>query len=192
MSTPLLVSHVALWVLVIAEAIALLALYRHFGEMYLNSREGRSVQGPDVDSVPKHLMVTDVAGRTISLPAGERPRLLLFASTDCKLCDRIRDELPAVTEAVDGGEIVVVCAGHAASVRTWAAKIADDVAAVVPDPGYRVATAYGVGLTPFLVGVGPDGAVRTKGIANDRVALEAALAELFDADRSMLTPQATV
>ena len=46
MSEALLVSYAALWALVLAIAVGLLALYRHFGEMYLTSREGRVTQDP--------------------------------------------------------------------------------------------------------------------------------------------------
>jgi hypothetical protein len=70
MTGPLLVSYAALWIVVIVMAIA---LYHHFGEMYLNSREGRQNQGPDVDSELKPLGARDVAGASLRLPTTGTP-----------------------------------------------------------------------------------------------------------------------
>ena len=52
MSEALLVSYAALWALVLAIAVGLLALYRHFGEMYLTSREGRVTEDRDRGGTP--------------------------------------------------------------------------------------------------------------------------------------------
>ena len=63
MSGPLLGSYIALWILVAVLSVAVFALYHHFGQMYLNSREGRETQGPDLGATPPESMgLTSSAG----------------------------------------------------------------------------------------------------------------------------------
>jgi len=88
----LVVSNIVLWMLVILEALALFALYQHFGEMYLTTREGRQSQGPSVGSPLKRVDATDISGVARGLPTQSRPAFLLFASTSCPLCERLRPD----------------------------------------------------------------------------------------------------
>lgn len=171
MTGPLLASYVVLWVLVIVETIALFALYQHFGEMYLNSREGRTNQGPKMGSKLKTIEAQDIADSRVDLSAVGEPKLMIFASTNCTVCDELQADLKKFASAHPEIRTLVVCAGDKKSVSRWADGLIE-VARIVADPGYRLAKRYGVGVTPFLIGTDASGTVRTKGVVNDLQGLE--------------------
>jgi len=175
MTTPFLISYIALWVIVAVQFVASFALYHHFGQMYLNSREGRATQGPSVASNLKPLVVHDVGGTPLSLPLPKTSLLMMFVSTSCPLCDKLRPELGRFAESHTDLETLVICAGDRDAVRRWATGLT--ATRVVADPGYQIATHFEVGLVPFCIGVDYNGTVRTKGIVNDRAVLDMAAQE---------------
>lgn len=178
MSGPVLVSYVALWVVVVVMAVALFALYHHFGEMYLGTREGRSSQGPAMRRALRPLEAVSVAGTPVSLPRPGSPALLVFADTGCKVCSKLRPDLVQLRREWPEVDVVAVCGGTPDDVRAWAAEL--DGVPVVPDPGNAAMARYRVGLSPFAVAVDATGVVRSKGVASTREGLdghlEAALA----------------
>jgi len=179
MSAFFLVTYVALWVLSITELVALLALYDHFGQMYLSGREGRDKQGPALGSEMRPVELQDVRGTPVRLPVRESPTLILLASTVCRECDKIKPALAELsarysTEVV----IAVLCAGKREAVSDWAGAIAMHVT-VIPDPGYKVAAKLGVGMTPYVIGVDAAGKVCDKGLVNEREGMRAAIEDLI-------------
>jgi hypothetical protein len=166
-STPFIASYVVLWVLVVVLSIAIIALYSHFGQMYLGSREGRQTQGPEQEKSLRPYAGSLVSGGTLSLPIPNTPTVVVFAETHCKICSAMRPEFRQFALANDEVSLVVICGGASEdAIRTWAAEISSDVA-VVLDQGQRQTARYGIGITPFAVAVGADGVVRAKGIVND-------------------------
>lgn len=165
MSTPYLVSYVFLWILTGAMVVAILALYHHFGQMYMSSREGRAVHGlAEGTEVAAHEYV-DIAGRPTTIPRlGERS-LVLFTDTVCPLCLNLRPDLAAFGRRVDF-PVTVVCAGTHDQVAEWAEPLGDAVT-VVPDRGATISSRFKVGLSPFLMLMGADGTVQARGIVND-------------------------
>jgi thiol-disulfide isomerase/thioredoxin len=155
------------------------ALYHHFGEMYLNSREGRERQGPEVGTRARQQRLETVSGEQRVLPAPGAATMLTFMSTDCTLCKRIKPTLAQVAAEVEEVELVVLCAGAPDEVREWAHGLGD--VAVFPDPAHRVAARYRIGMTPFLVGVDADGIVRARGLFNDEQGLVMAAREVLAA-----------
>ncbi len=179
----LLVSLILLWIVVLVQGIGLFALYHHFGQMYLNSREGRATQGPEVGSSlkAKNLPV-DVAGNAGRLPIPNRPTLILFTSTTCKVCEKLREVLLTWVPGRSDVEVLLLCGGGRRAVAEWARNLVEDVR-VVPDPSYGVAAHFGVGLTPFALAIDASGIVRSKMIVNDVHGLEA-LADAISMDLS--------
>lgn len=178
-NTFLVGSYVALWVLVVVLAVALLALYNHFGQMYLTSHRGRESQGPAVGSVLDRFTATDLRGRAVSVPSG-RPALVLLASTDCPECRRLRAPLQQLAADRAGSmDVVVLCHGQRSQVAEWAAGMSGAVH-VIQDKNYRRASAMGVGITPFMVGVDGDGVVQARGLVNGREGLSLAVEALLD------------
>lgn len=174
-----LVSYVALWVLVAVMAVALLALYNHFGRMYLSSREGRALQGPALGSTAPALQATSLDGVDISLPSG-RPTLMLMASTDCPECGKLTGPLQEVARRRAAElDVVVLCGGPAPRVAEWARGLQAPLR-VVADRNFRRASDLGVGITPFVIGLDGDGVVRTRGLVNGDDGLQRAVRDLLE------------
>ncbi len=163
-----------LGIVVLIEGLGLLGLYFHFSQTFMNSRDGRWSQGPEVDKPLKATMVTTLRGEKVHLPvSGMDSAAIVFVSTSCSLCGRLRDEMASEWyQRINNKRIVFVCAGKPRDVETWARSISQSV---VADPGHRVAAFYGVTITPFLVAYDRDGTAQTKGVVNSAAALESAL-----------------
>lgn len=174
-----LVSYVALWALMAVMAVALLALYNHFGRMYLSSREGRALQGPALGSTAPALSAAALDGTTVLLPSG-RPTLLLMASTDCPECGKLTGPLQEVARRrATELDVVVLCGGPPPRVAEWARDLHAPLR-VVADRNFRRASDLGVGITPFVVGVDGEGVVRTKGLVNGDDGLQRAVRDLLE------------
>lgn len=172
MNTLLVVNIIALWVLVIALLIAVGALYHHFGQMYVTSREGRANSGPVVGSLARDAELIDLYGRTIVLPS-DRPTVLIFVSTQCNICKRVREGLGDLATNFPAVDIVIMCEGKRDAVAAWIDD-KNDLATVVADPHGRVRDKYDVDVIPFCVAIGADGLVRSRGIVNGYDGLSAA------------------
>lgn len=174
-----LASYVALWLLVVALAVAVLALYNHFGRMYLSSREGRAAQGPAVGATVSRFTAAALDGGDVAVPGG-RPLLLLLASTDCPECARLTSPLQDLAlRHEDELDVVILCGGPSRRVAEWARGLGRPLR-VIPDRNFRRAAALGVGITPFLVGLDGDGVVRTKGLVNGADGVARAVRDLVD------------
>lgn len=174
-----LVSYVALWALVVVLAVAVLALYNHFGAMYFSSREGRAGQGPELASRPAPFTVAALDGSEVAVPSG-RPALLLLASTDCPECGKLIGPLQELASRRAGElDVAVLCGGPVSRVAGWARGLEAPLR-VVADRNFRRAAALGVGITPFLVGLDGDGVVRTKGLVNGEEGLSRAVRDLLE------------
>lgn len=165
MSSAFLVSYIVLWCLVGVLTLSVFALYRHFGQMYLNSRPGREDQGPPVDSEASAIESRSIQGTSVRIPSGA-PTVLLFMSTTCTPCSNLLSAVNSFASRHPGIETVVVCAGAAPEVTAWATGVSE-LATVVPDPRKAISAKYRVAATPFLVGTDELGVVRVKGIATE-------------------------
>jgi len=175
MSGGLLVSYIALWVLVVALAIAVLALYNHFGRLYLNTPQGRDEQGPPPLEPLRKQILSDVQGRAVSLPIKGTPSLLFFSDVDCPLCDSLKPGLARFATERNDVALTVICGGNREAVVGWSTELGADVC-VVPDPGNRIAAGFNVAMTPFLVATDAEGNVRHKGLINEAEGFAAAAA----------------
>ena len=175
MSPPLLVSYVVLWVLVAVLAVAVIALYHHFGQMYLGTPEGRQQQGPQVGTVLEPYRGRDLAGREWLIPSDEAG-LLLFMSTDCTICASVMEQVPVFLERA-GTLPTLVLAGDRDRIAAWAAQV-DGTVPVVYDRNHRLAARLKIAMTPFLVGTGPGREVLFRGLFNDIEGLNIAVDEL--------------
>lgn len=166
-----LVSYVILWGLCIVQLIALFALYNHFGEMYLSSREGRTGQGPSIGSRIETVQAEDLTGAIVHVPLSSTDSIIVFVSTACKPCNALRGRLETYAQPHDGPGLTLVCAGSKTAVRKWAAPLPASIR-VVADPTRRIATKYRIAITPYYIGVDASGILRTKGIVNDLKGLQ--------------------
>lgn len=187
----LLISYLILWIFVIVESAAIFALYHHFARMYLTSREGRQSQGPAIGSQLKALDLMALAQTRVKVPSASGPTLLVFMSTTCQVCSKLRLDIIRFVEGRDDFETVVICAGDTDDVRKWSGDLGSQLQ-VVPDPGYQIAANHGIGITPFLVATDRYGIVRAKGLVNGRRGLEWAADEVLSADHHPRHPISVV
>jgi hypothetical protein len=169
-----LASYIALWVLVAVLAVALLALYNHFGQMYMSSREGRAAHGPAEGSALAPAEARDVLGTPVTIPVPGRDTLMVFTTTQCELCDELKPGLNRLARAHPECAVLVICGGEREPVERWGRDLPDPV--LVPDRTSHIAARYGIGLLPFLVMTSETGVVVTRGIVNSEQDLELALA----------------
>ena len=174
MTGPFLVSYVVLWVLVVVEFVAIFALYNHFGQMALSSREGRVQQGPPEGLTLKQSDLSDVRGRTVTLPL-DVASLVLFTSIDCQPCKKLLPHIDALSAARDDVKVVVICKGQDDEVEKWAAPL-DPGIVLIADPEHQISSRYGIGVTPFCVVTDASGVVQGKGVVNDGGDLDQAAA----------------
>lgn len=178
----------ALWVFVIVLGVAVLALYHHFGEMYMSSREGRMNLGPKVGSRLPDRTVRGVYGDTIDLPP-RRNSITVFTSVRCQLCEKLRPEILTFAAARPDLAVTMVCAGRPDEVRTWSGELGHAIQ-VVADPGGQIATDHRASLLPFLIASDQHGVVRARGLVNDGKGLQMA-AEALDGKPTASAPAAT-
>jgi hypothetical protein len=181
MSTPYLASYVFLWLLVVALAIGVFALYHHFGQMYLTSREGRARHGLAEGTLVKSRWRETVDGARVQIPTPGRLQLMIFTETVCPLRHRLQPDIRNLANRDDGIDVAVVCVGEVRDVQRWARDLRGEVT-VIPDPGAALSVKYSVGLSPFVIAIGADQRVRARAIVNDAAGLD------WAAERLLVTP----
>jgi thioredoxin-related protein len=169
--SPFLITYVLLWVLVAALSVGVFALYHHFGQMYLNSREGRAGQGPEVNTVVPALSGTDLHGEEVAIPPPNQPSLLVFVTTNCRLCSDLLEDVRNFAEQRDDLQTVVIYGDPPSRVAARVNGLGS-VATVISDPKRSISARYRIQAAPFLVAVDSEGVVQTKGIINNRDGLE--------------------
>ncbi len=168
----LAVSYVILWLLVVLLFVALFALYNHFGNLYLVSRENRVAQGQPAGDFVRAFEAESVDGTPAFMPA-DGPTVLLFLSTTCNICKVLLDGLDPLRSSHPSVSVVLICAGRQNMVRAWAGNMSEKVT-VIADPHARIRRLYDVDITPFAIAVGADYRVRQCGIVNNYEGLESA------------------
>jgi hypothetical protein len=159
---------ILLTVAVIAETVVLVGLARQVGGVLLQLRPpmpGGAEGGPE----------SGTTARAPGLPIGS-PKVLLFVSPDCQLCDFLRPSIPVLHRAYPQVAVVPVLVGKARGESTteYLGRFGD----VAPDPTFGgLAATWNVPGTPFAVGVDGLETVRGSGIVNSLDQLEA-LAEM--------------
>jgi thiol-disulfide isomerase/thioredoxin len=172
LSNVFLTTYIALWILVTVLVFAVFALYHHFGEMYLNTREGRASQGPDLHKPIRVDGFKDLSGKTFDFPPAKRATLVVYATTDCPLCAELVPAIKEVATKHRRVQTVVICGNGKEKTAAWADGLSS-VAAVVPDPDRIIGARLRIAATPFLVAISGDGVVRMKGVVNQMDGLEA-------------------
>jgi methylamine dehydrogenase accessory protein MauD len=161
-----LASYVALWVLVAALALLVLALARQIGTLHLRLAPRGALEldeeGPPLEEAPQRIDGRDADGRPVTIGGPGEAQLLLFVSPACSTC---RDVLPSLPVAARAGRMRPVA-------------IADDddldgyPRAVPVVAGPDIARAYDIPGTPYAVVLDRLGVVRAKGTVNTLEQLE--------------------
>lgn len=170
MNPTFIVSYVFLWILVVALAIALLGLYYHFAQLYVNSREGRETQGPELGKPIARMAGRLLAGGVFDLPVRGNPSLIVVTSTQCGACNDLKPEL-VVFAARAPLEIVVVCAGPREQVEGWTQDLRPFMPVLI-DADRAITSQLKVNTLPYCIGTDGEGNVKAKGLVNGLRGLE--------------------
>jgi methylamine dehydrogenase accessory protein MauD len=182
--TALAASNVALWFIVIALCLAMLAVVRQLG--VLHERIGpvgalMLAKGLNVgESAPK-IAAQDLEGRSITVGIArtdERATLVMFVSPTCPVCKALLPVLKSsLTSERDWLDIVLASDGDTLDQREFvAAHRLGGFPYIVSAP---LGIAYQVGRLPFAALIDAQGVLRARGIVNSREHLES----LFEAKR---------
>ena len=165
-------------VAVIVEGVVLAAALRHLGTILLQvgpPRHGDVQEGPEL-------------GREVhvdSLVSGH-PAMILFLGPTCSLCKPVASALPTIRDRYEGLQLVPIVVGEDVPLKkTYAAALRVQGGRTDLDPLFRE---WGVPGTPFVVGVGRNGRVRARGVANNLAQLETMAEFLTGREPEPVTP----
>lgn len=144
----------------IVEALVLVGILRQLGVIVLQLGPPRhgEVEGPE-------------AGTQVTIDSLRPgvPAVVLFLSSGCDICKPIAAALPAIRRSYAGLQLLPVVVGDDdPATHAYAATLGGDARTDL-DTLYREWEVPG---TPFAVGVGEDGLVKTSGIVNSLPQLE--------------------
>ena len=157
-------------------AVSQLALYTHFARMYVSSGQGLDSHGPKVGTILAPTVVARLDGARRELPSPGQPTVVLFGSTDCRVCRALQPSLISVALANPGVKLNIVYGGGPEAVRAALEGMPATVDRIA-DPHLKLAASFGIGLSPMFVATDASGRIVKKGIASDPTSI----AQLFDA-----------
>ena len=156
-------SYGILWVVVLVLGAGMIVMLREHADLLLGSREGRS----RLHGLPEGATVPRLKGEEVRLVATApgRPRVVLFMAVTCDPCWRRRPQISHfAADQAEAVETVVCCSGPVERVREFAGELDPEVS-VIADPSGDTSASWRVYMTPFAIGVDPNGVVRGK-VAN--------------------------
>ena len=165
MSTLLLASNIALWMVVILQTLFILALFRYFG-LLLNRIPAQGL--PLGKSAPRREVVDIEGGKYVLGEPSDRHQVLIFTSPNCPWCKELAPHFVPFTAALGPGYdllLVVHDQPPAGEARSYAERMGGGAPiklAVAPE----LFESYGVPGTPYGMLIDKDGIVRTKGTSN--------------------------
>ncbi|MGH2734390.1 MAG: methylamine dehydrogenase accessory protein MauD [Actinomycetota bacterium] len=163
-------SYVALWFLVAALCVVVVALARQIGTLHLRLGPRGALEidqeGPALGEGRPPLETSDIEGRAVTI--GGSAQLLLFVSPGCTVCERVLPSVAAVGQAFEIEPLVLTDADAEETRLDFAHKRVR-----APIVAAREAFAsYEVPGTPFVVVLDDVGVVRAKGTVNNLEQME--------------------
>jgi methylamine dehydrogenase accessory protein MauD len=177
MTEALVVSHVVLWILVVALAAVVLALVRQIGILHERVAPAGALLGREAPRPGERapaLEVPDLAGRPVrvgGIEASGARTLLLFVAPACPVCKALLPAARSLRDAETGRLRLVLAsdgppAEHAAFVREQGLEGETYVVSA------ELGLLYQVGRLPHAVLLDAEGRVRARGLVNTREHLE--------------------
>ncbi len=173
--TSLMISNAILWILLLGVIIALWALARQVGILYERVAPMGALitdAGPKLGEAAPKFELPALNGVTISI-GGQRAlsQLLFFLSPTCPVCKKLLPILKSASQA-ERGWLQVVLASDGEATQHLAfyrdAKLTDFPYVLSPHLGMT----YRVSRLPYAVLIDEAGAIRAKGMINNREQLE--------------------
>ena len=182
--TPLAVSNVVLWLVVIGLSVALLAVIRQLGVLHERIAPVGALmlaKGLKVGEWAPTIAAPDLEGRTVTVGAARadaRATLIMFVSPTCPVCKTLLPILKSSQASErDWLDIILASDGETAHQREFVqANRLGGFPYLVSAP---LGIAYQVSRLPFAALIDAQGVLRARGIVNSREHLES----LFEAKR---------
>ena len=167
------VSYFGLWVLTLTLLAAVFFLYRYHGQLFLNSAEGRTKQGPALRrSIPSQSVRNLQGDESVLGGIGKDRQFVFFASVQCGPCSQALPALNAFAKAHEAQmQTTVVCKGNSNEVADFTRVLGPEIR-VVADPKWTIGTKLRVSSTPFAFILDAHGIVRAKGMPVDQEGFE--------------------
>jgi methylamine dehydrogenase accessory protein MauD len=169
------VSHVLLWIVVIAQGITIFALARQIGVLHARVAPAGALLsggGPGVGERSPRIEVHAMGGNAITLGtplAGGKALLLLFVSATCPICKLL---IPIAKNFAKSERLDVLFVGDADATeqRKLLAQFDLDEHCFVNGP--EVGMTYRIDKLPYAVLLDDAGVIAAKGLVNSREHLE--------------------
>lgn len=178
MIDPLMISMAALWVVVIALGVCVLALSRQIGILYERVAPMGALMmdnGPKVGDLAPPVEVTTWDGRPLTIGAGmTKSTLVFFLSPTCPVCKKLIPIIRSVRSR-EGQWLDVVLAsdGERSEHAAFREKHQlGDFPYVLSQP---LGTTYRISKLPYCLLLDSAGTVRAKGLVNSREQIESLL-----------------
>jgi thiol-disulfide isomerase/thioredoxin len=166
-----LISHLALWLLVLVNFVLVLLLYRHFGLMSLGTVEGVQRDGLALGDRTVPIVGVRADGADTEWTASaNRPSFLLFATPHCEPCRAVFPEVNQLADVADI-DVAVVTDGPQEQAEALTAHVSSPGITVLADDASGAFANYRVRVTPFAFVIGRDSRVQAKGLCNDPLRL---------------------
>lgn len=162
----LLASYIALWVLVIAQALILTGALRQIGQLWRRVGPERPLD---------RLMDLEIGDRMAVdwLPASTLRRAVLFVSPSCGICEGVLSGLKPLLRSRD--ELIIVCQSTAEAAERYLGAYGLADLTLIPDPNGDLAAAVGINETPVAVLVDAEQRVQRAAIVNSPQQVESLL-----------------
>ena len=173
------VSNIVLWIVVLALLVAVYALARQIGVLHERVAPVGALMpmnGPRIGETITPLAAPNLEGESIQLgEASDTRTLFFFLSPGCPVCKSL---IPVVRELpAQEGDLTLYFASDGESLETHQ-RYAEEQQ--LPLDRYLLSTELGLTLgvnkLPFAALLGPDGAIRARGLVNSREHLESLMA----------------
>ena len=173
--TSLMISNAILWLLLLGVIVALWALARQVGILYERVAPMGALitdAGPKLGEVAPKFELPALNGASISI-GGQRPlsQLLFFLSPTCPVCKKLLPILKSASNAErEWLQVVLASDGEATQHQAFYrdAKLTEFPYVLSSDLGMT----YRVSRLPYAVLIDETGAIRAKGMINNREQLE--------------------
>ncbi len=167
-----LASYIALWALVIALSVLLLALARQVGVLHLRLGPRGALEvddeGPPLGEGPEAVDAQTIEGEDVAIGGPGEPQLLFFVSPGCPVCRQVLPSLAPAARAASMTPVAIVDVEEAAAREAYGHSSPGVSIVAAPE----LAEAYAVPGTPYAVILDAIGVVRAKGTVNNLEQIE--------------------
>lgn len=168
MSAIFFFSYITLWILLVAQGVLVLLLYRHFGLVALGTIEGVQRDGLSVgETAPRFSGITVSEQSIIWEPLPQHTYFLAFVSPTCSPCARIIPAINQIAVTNKNIQIILVVAGLRDSLELLVNRFHLSSSIIcLAEEGSGTAELYRVRITPFAFLIGTDKRILAKGLCD--------------------------